>query len=136
MKFLFSVAAQMSIFDQNISGFCHQQDVKIAVDINCDPNASASINVIIHNRSSINHNYILQCTSRTSNNAWLCVSDGYVSWASDTVYKTLNFTFMFNHTIHAGHYLRISGYCNRSEEVKDILLKPCGKYKVNIYEIR
>lgn len=126
----------MSISDQNISGFCHQQDVKIGVDINCDPYASASINVIVHNRSSTNNNYILQCPSRTSSNEWRCVSGGYVRWASDTVHKTLNFTFMFNHTIHAGHYLRIIGYCNRSKEVKDILLKTCGKYKVNVCEIR
>lgn len=109
-------------------GFCHQQDVKIAVNINCSANVDASLFVsVVKNRTSVVQNYNLQCPVRIGN-ALQCSEDG-MTGTPNAINNTLDITFKFNNTIYAGHYLRIDASCNASKEVKDILLKPCGKYK-------
>lgn len=119
----------MSIFEQGVidGGVCHRQEVTVGVYYNCDPNTSAALNVIIaQNREPTdNQNYNIQCPARTKNNTWICFPDGFMRLTSETVPNTLNFTFIFNHPIHAGRFLRIVGSCNGTREKKDILLRPC-----------
>lgn len=110
-------------------GFCHQQDVKIAVNINCSANVNASllVSVVKHLTSTV-QNYNLECRARTGN-ALQCFGDG-MTGTPNAINKTFDIFFTFNYTIYAGHYLRINASCNDTKEVKEILLKPCGKYKV------
>lgn len=124
------IATAFFICEQDVidQGFCHQQDVKIAVNINCSANVDASLFVsVVKNRTSVVQNYNLQCPVRIGN-ALQCSEDG-MTGTPNAINNTLDITFKFNNTIYAGHYLRIDASCNASKEVKDILLKPCGKYK-------
>lgn len=108
-------------------GFCHQQDVKIAVNLNCSANMNASLYVsIVQQRTSSVQNYNLQCPLRIGN-ALQC-HGGAMNGTHNAIYDKLDITFTFNNTIYAGHYFRINVSCNDSKEVKEILLKPCGKY--------
>lgn len=105
-------------------GFCHQQDVKIAVNINCSANVNASlfVSVVKHLTSTV-QNYNLQCGARTGN-ALQCYGDG-MTGTPNAINNTFDIFFTFNYTIYAGHYLRIIASCNDTKEVKEILLKPC-----------
>lgn len=105
-------------------GFCHQQDVKIAVNINCSANVNASllVSVVKHLTSTV-QNYNLECRARTGN-ALQCYGDG-MTGTPNAINNTFDIFFTFNYTIYAGHYLRINASCNDTKEVKDILLKPC-----------
>lgn len=126
---IFFIATAFFIIEQDVidQGFCHQQDVKIAVNINCSANVDASLFVsVVKNRTSVVQNYNLYCPA--IGNALQCNEDG-MTVTLNAINNTLDITFKFNNTIHAGHYLRIDASCNASKEVKDILLKPCGKYK-------
>lgn len=118
-------ATAFFIIEQDVidQGFCHQQDVKIAVNINCSANVDASLFVsVVKNRTSVVQNYNLYCPA--IGNALQCNEDG-MTVTLNAINNTLDITFKFNNTIHAGHYLRIDASCNASKEVKDILLKPC-----------
>lgn len=118
-------ATAFFIIEQDVidQGFCHQQDVKIAVNINCSANVDASLFVsVVKNRTSVVQNYNLYCPA--IGNALQCNEDG-MTVTLNAINNTLDIKFKFNNTIHAGHYLRIDASCNASKEVKDILLKPC-----------
>lgn len=125
------IATAFFICEQDVidRGFCHQQDVKIAVNINCSANVNASllVSVVKHLTSTV-QNYNLECRARTGN-ALQCFGDG-MTGTPNAINKTFDIFFTFNYTIYAGHYLRINASCNDTKEVKEILLKPCGKYKV------
>lgn len=122
---------KQDVFDR---GFCHQQDVKIAVNINCSANVNASllVSVVKHLTSTV-QNYNLECRARTGN-ALQCYGDG-MTGTPNAINNTFDIFFTFNYTIYAGHYLRINASCNDTKEVKEILLKPCGKYKVKFNSI-
>lgn len=110
-------------------GFCHQQDVKIAVNLSCSANMNASLYVsIVQQRTSSVQNYNLQCPLRIGN-ALQC-HGGAMNGTHNAINNTLDITFTFNNTMYAGHYLRINGSCFDKKEVEHILLKPCGKYKI------
>lgn len=103
-------------------GFCHQQDVKIAVNINCSANMTDSLFVsVVKNRSSTDQNYNLQC--RKISNELQCPG-GDMKGISNAINNTLDIKFTFNNTVYAGRYLRITVFCYDRKE-KDILLKPC-----------
>lgn len=112
---------EQDVFDR---GFCHQQDVKIAVNINCSANVTDSLFVsVVKNRSSTDQNYNLQC-HKISNE--LQCPGGDMKGISNAINNTLDIKFTFNNTVYAGRYLRITVFCYDRKE-KDILLKPCGK---------
>lgn len=110
-------------------GFCHQQDVKIAVNLNCSVKMNASLYVSsVPQRTSTVQNYNLQCPLRIGN-ALQCLGEA-MKGTHNAINDTLDITFTFNNTMYAGHYLRIIGYCYDKKDVENILLKPCGKYKI------
>lgn len=107
-------------------GFCHQQDVKIAVNINCSTNVTDSlfVSVVKQRPSTDEQNYNLQC--RKISNELQCFGVD-MKGISNAIKNTLDIKFTFNNTAYAGHYLQITVFCNDSKKVQDILLKPCGK---------
>lgn len=120
------IATAFFICEQDVidRGFCHQQDVKIAVNINCSANMTDSLFVsVVKNRSSTDQNYNLQC--RKISNELQCPG-GDMMGISNAINNTLDIKFTFNNTVYAGRYLRITVFCYDRKE-KDILLKPCGK---------
>lgn len=125
----FAFVAQVSaffIYEQNVidRGFCHQQDVKIAVNINCSASVNASLFVsVIKDRTLTDQNYNLQCPYKISNE--LQCFDGDMKGIPNAINNTLDIKFTFNNTVYAGRYLRITVLCNDSKKVQDILLKPC-----------
>lgn len=48
----------------------------------------------------------------------------------NVINKIFDIFFIFNYIIYVGYYLWINVFCNDIKEVKEILLKLCGKYKV------
>lgn len=125
---IFFIVSAFFIYEQNVidRGFCHQQDVKIAVNINCSASVNASLFVsVIKDRTLTDQNYNLQCPYKISHE--LQCFDGDMKGIPNAINNTLDIKFTFNNTVYAGRYLRITVLCNDSKKVQDILLKPCGR---------
>lgn len=104
----------------NDHGFCHQQQLKVTFCVHCGSSFPEFIAVsIVAGENDPNGAYQLFCLT----SQWIC--SGSMTKTYNATSDTLDIGFIFNHTIHAGRYLRIIRDRNGSQENQQILLKPC-----------
>lgn len=103
-------------------GFCHQQQIKATFCVDCGSGFPLSIAIsIVAGENEPNGDQQLFCLTPQ----WIC--SGSMTRTYNATSDTLEIGFIFNHTIHAGRYLRMTRVRNGSQENQQILLKPCCK---------
>lgn len=103
-------------------GFCHQQQIKATFCVDCGSGFPLSIAIsIVAGENEPNGDQQLFCLTPQ----WIC--SGSMTRTYNATSDTLEIGFIFNHTIHAGRYLRMTRARNGSQENQQILLKPCCK---------
>lgn len=104
-------------------GFCHLQQVKIQVLLDCEWKNPYIVTIALaKNESDTPGNYILQCFW-IHEEPMVCSNENDTTGAYNECNDILEIEFIFNYTKHLEHYLRITTYCNSSS----IALKPCRR---------
>lgn len=104
-------------------GFCHLQQVKIQVLLDCEWKNPYRVTIALgKNESDTSGNYILQCFW-IHEEPMVCSKENDTTGAYNECNDILEIEFIFNYTKHLEHYLRITTYCNSSS----IALKPCRR---------
>lgn len=102
-------------------GFCHLQNVKIQVLLDCNLSFNSTVTIALaENDSDTSGNYILQCFGIRGKQID-CPQQDDVTGAYNECNDILEVDFIFNYTKHIKHYLRIWTDCNSSS----IALKSC-----------
>lgn len=108
-------------------GFCHLQEVKIQVLLDCKLSYTSTVKIALAtNESDTSGNYILQCVwinGKSKNCSGVSGETGNYNGSTDI----LEISFIFNDNKHAGLYLRITTDCNSSS----IALIPC-RFTANV----
>lgn len=104
-------------------GFCHLQNVKIQMLLDCKLNLTSTVTIALaENESDTSGNYILQCFGIPGKQI-NCPRQDDATGAYSDCDDILQVEFIFNYTKHINHYLRIWTDCNSSS----IAMKPCRK---------
>lgn len=102
-------------------GFCHLQNVKIQMLLDCKLNLTSTVTIALaENESDTSGNYILQCFGIPGKQI-NCPRQDDATGAYSDCDDILQVEFIFNYTKHINHYLRIWTDCNSSS----IAMKPC-----------
>eukprot|EP00105_Crassostrea_gigas_P011763 XP_011427560.1 PREDICTED: putative GPI-anchored protein pfl2 isoform X2 [Crassostrea gigas] len=118
LLFLQVISIIRGIIDEH--GFCHQQQIKATFCVDCGSGFPLSIAIsIVAGENEPNGDQQLFCLTPQ----WIC--SGSMTKTYNATSDTLEIGFIFNHTIHAGRYLRMTRVRNGSQENQQILLKPC-----------
>lgn len=106
-----------NIIDQ---GFCHNENVKLELRVDCGSNFAASV---FHSNDG---NLILQC-QHPVNKQWTCSVES-VTGLYNASTDMFEIDFIYNQTIHGSEQYNISIFCNDTSQATQIRLKPCRKF--------
>lgn len=118
------------IVDKDVlnQGFCHLNGVKIDLNVTCELQSSAKLELyVVANEYETNANIFLSCV-RYKDGTWKCHGVGPMAGKFNTSFDLLEITLNLNYTVYGGHYLRIISSCDNIQDMKNIHLKACCKF--------